>query len=99
MSPHVTERLKIVVKKKKIVMADKTSATTNEQGRKRKTTKAIDLQSNLKGQRDVYFQRCFKELRFTKLIVQEHEVALRKPKYVVNELKQLEKEEQYLDWI
>jgi hypothetical protein len=91
------ERLKIVVKKGRIVMADKASATINEQGRKRKATEAIDLQSSLKGQRDVYFQRGFKEFRFTKLIVQEHEVALRKPKYIVNELKQLEKEEQYLD--
>jgi hypothetical protein len=85
--------------KKSIVTTNNASTIVNEQGQKKKATKAVDLQSSLKGQRDVNSQSGSKEFRFTKLIVQEHEVVVRVPKYVVSELEQLEVEEQNLDWI
>jgi hypothetical protein len=47
-----------------------------------------------KGQLDAYSQNGANEFRFTKLVVEEHEVAVRVPKYVVDELEQLQEEEQ-----
>ena len=84
------ERLKIAAKKGNSVTVDKTSATINKQELKKMATKLVDLQPSLKGQQDVYAQSGSKEFRFTELIVQEHEVAVRVPKYVVCELEQLE---------
>ena len=47
----------------------------------------------------MYSQSGYKKFRFTELIILEHEVAVRVPKYVVSELEQLEEEEQNLIWI
>ena len=44
----------------------------------------------------MYSQSGYKKFRFTELIILEHEVAVRVPKYVVSELEQLEEEEQNL---
>jgi hypothetical protein len=93
------ERLKIVAKRRNIVTAERASAPINEQGQKRKAAEAVGLLPSRKGQRDAYFQSGANEFEFTELIVEEHEVAVRIPKYVVNEFKQLQEEEQELDWM
>ena len=68
---------------------------TNKQSRpKEGNTKIMDLQPSPKRQRDVYSQSASKDFRFTGLVVQNHEVAVRVPMYVVSESTQLEEEEQ-----
>ena len=89
----------IAAKKGSIMTADKASAPINDQDLKRKATEVVDLQPSPKGQRDMYSQSGFKDFRFTKLVVQDHEVAMRVPRYVVSELAQLGEEEQDLEWI
>jgi hypothetical protein len=93
------ERLKIAAKKGNIVTVERASAPINEQGQKRKAAEAVGLLPSRKGQRDAYSQSGANEFRFTELIVEEHEVAVKVPKYVVNELEQLQEEEQELDWM
>jgi hypothetical protein len=93
------ERLRIVAKKGSIMTADKASAPRNDQDLKKKATEVVDLQPSPKGQRDVYSQSGLKDFRFTELVVQDHEVAVRVPRYVVSESVQLGEEEQDLEWI
>jgi hypothetical protein len=66
---------------------------------KRKATEVVDVQQSPKGQRDVYSQSGSKEFRFTELIVQEHEVTVRVPRYVVSRLEHSEEEVQNFEWI
>jgi hypothetical protein len=93
------ERLRIAAKKASIAMAEKASTTTNEQGHKRKALEAIGLPPTRKGERDVCSQSGSIHDRFTELMVEDHGVAVRVPKYVVNDLEPSQKDEQDLDWM
>lgn len=75
------ERLKIAAKRGTIVSTDKASAPINNQGQKRKAAEATRLLPSRKGQLDAYSQSGAGEDRFTELVVVEHEVAVRVPKY------------------
>jgi hypothetical protein len=83
------ERLRIAAKKASIAMASKASTPINKQEHKRKAT----------GERDVCSQSGSIQDRFTKLMVEDHGVAVRVPKYIVSELEQSQGGEQDLDWM
>ena len=83
------ERLKIAAKKGNIVAVDKTFATTNDQ----------NLEMHAKSQMVVCSQSGSKDLKCTELVVQEHEVAVWVPRYVVSELELMVGEEQHNEWV
>ena len=91
--------MRIAAKKGRIVAVDKTSATVSVQDLKRKSAEVVDLQPGPKGQQDVYSQSGANNGRFTELILQEHEVAVRVPSYIVSGVEQLEEKEQDFEWI
>ena len=90
------ERLKIAAKKASIVTSGKAPAAVNKQGQKRKASEVIHLQPE---EHDAYFLSGVNEIRSTQLIEQDHEVAVRVPRYVVSELDQSKEGDQDLDWI
>jgi hypothetical protein len=93
------ERLKIAAKRGSIVSTDKTSAPINDQGQKRKAVEATVQLPSRKEQLDVYSQSGANDFRFTELVVEAHEIAVRVPKYVVDDLEQMQEGEQELDWM
>jgi len=102
---RASQRLKLVAKKGITVVAGPASAVreasvaaANDPKQKRKAV-VLDQQARQKDQEDVFFLSGSSELRLAEVAIQEHEIAVRVPSYVVNEVEQSIDEEEELDWI